>query len=281
MQATDTTILAQDGYPLAATLYMPENEPKGVVTINAAMATPRRFYRHYANFFAGQGYTAITYDYRGISGSRSGSLRGFTVGIRDWIDDIDAVLTYAAETYQAPKLFHIGHSFGGQVAGLLPHSDRISAMMTFSSQSGYWRLQGGREPMKVALFMYVGFPLLCALFGYMPWSKLGAAEDLPKGVALDWARWCRHPRYLRGDDGLPLERYEQFTPPVLAYSFDDDDWGTARSVDDMMTSYPNLTRRHVVPAEVGLESIGHFGYFRPALAGLWGDGLAWLEAQTS
>jgi predicted alpha/beta hydrolase len=67
---------------------------------------------------------------------------------------------------------------------------------------------------------------------------------------------------------------------VLAYSFDDDDWGTRRSVDDMMQSYPNLERRHVIPAEVGMEKIGHFGFFRPNAKPLWDKPLNWLQAHT-
>ena len=112
----------------------------------------------------------------------------------------------------------------------------------------------------------------------MPWSWVSSAEDLPKHVALEWSGWCRNRNYLLGDDTLPLDRYQRFDAPVLAYSFDDDNWGTARAVDAMMSAYPNLERRHAVPTDYGLEAIGHFGYFRPQAKALWSEGLAWLEA---
>jgi predicted alpha/beta hydrolase len=96
-------------------------------------------------------------------------------------------------------------------------------------------------------------------------------------VALEWASWCRRRRYLLDDPTLPVERYSQFRAPVLALSFADDNWGTRESVDAMMRAYPQLTRRHIIPAEVGLQGIGHFGFFRPQAATLWPDIVAWLE----
>lgn len=280
MNIHDEFITAKDDYRLAATVYEPDDNPtQTVITINSATAVPRRFYRHLAQFLSEAGYTVITYDYRGIGDSAPESLRGFDVKITDWVLDIESVLDWAHETYQPSKLWHMGHSFGGQVAGLLPNTAKISAMTTFSSQSGYWKMQGGWQKPAVLFHMYVTFPLLSHVFGYMPWSKVASSEDLPKGVALDWARWCRHPGYLRGDTHLPLARYGEFNAPVLAYSFADDNWGTRESVDDMMSIYPHLERRHIVPSEFNLSAIGHFGYFRPTARILWEDTLEWWQEQ--
>lgn len=279
MQIEQMTIPACDGFSLAATCYQPENNPTNTfVLINAATAVPQRYYKHFAIFLARQGYTAVTYDYRGIAGSKPASLRGFDADARDWaLLDMAGVIEWIQKTARPSRLFMIGHSYGGQTAGLLPNHDKISAMVTFSSQSGYWRLQGGNQKLPVAFHVYLTLPLLSRLFGYMPWSKISAAEDLPKGVALEWARWCRRPGYLLDDQTLPLERYRAFRAPVLAYSFADDDWGTARSVDAMMHAYPNLTRRHIVPQEYGLTTLGHFGFFRPKTKQLWPDVVKWLE----
>ena len=140
-------------------------------------------------------------------------------------------------------------------------------------------LQGGGQKLMVALHVYVTLPLLAHLVGYAPWSRLAAGEDLPKGVALQWSRWCRDRRYVLSDASLPLARYQTFTAPVLAYSFDDDKWGTARSVDTMMSAYPAVERRHVVPAGVGLDAIGHMGFFRPEAERLWVDVIEWFDAR--
>ncbi len=283
MHIKTISIPARDGFLLAATCYQPEANPTAtVVTINSATAVPQRYYKPFARFLAEQGYTAVTYDYRGIGGSRPASLRGFQALAREWaLLDMAGVVDWVQATYQPQRFFHIGHSFGGQTVGLLPNGEQINAVVTLSSQSGYWRLQGGHQKAPVAFHVYLTLPLLSQLFGYMPWSKLGPAEDLPKGVALEWAKWCRQPGYLLDDPTLPLARYQQFQAPVLAYSFDDDDWGTAPSVDAMMQAYPRLSRRHISPADVGLPAIGHFGYFRPAAQALWQETVAWLEQVTT
>ena len=129
--------------------------------------------------------------------------------------------------------------------------------------------------------MYVTFPLLTRVVGYMPWSWLGNSLDLPKAAALEWSRWCRDPDYLLGDDSLPLERFAGFAAPVLAYSIGDDKWGTIPAVNAMMSAYPNLERRHIDPQDHGIASIGHFGYFRPVSQSLWSDAIGWLDQRAS
>jgi predicted alpha/beta hydrolase len=120
-------------------------------------------------------------------------------------------------------------------------------------------------------------PFLSHLFGYLPWSRIIGGEDVPKGVALEWARWCRTPGYLLGDETLPLQRYGDFSAPVLAYSIEDDDWGTYQAVNAMMSAYPNVERRHLVPADYGREFVGHFGFFRQGSNDLWRESIDWLD----
>ena len=279
MQIESISIPARDGFMLAGTCYQPAvNATQTVVVIHAATAVAQRFYKPFATYLAEQGYTAVTYDYRGTGGSRPASLRTFQALARDWVLlDMAGVIDHVGEAYRPQRQFHFGHSYGGQTIGLLPNGDRIDALVTLSAQSAYWRLQGGFQKFAVWFHVYFTIPLLSHLVGYMPWSWVGSAEDLPKGVALEWTKWCRRPRYLLDDPTLPLDRYERFKAPVLAYSFEDDDWGTRRSVDAMMGAYPNLTRRHVIPADSGLRTIGHFGFFRPKAAVLWQETIQWLE----
>lgn len=283
MRSETISVPARDNLALAATHYLPDANPTGtLVVINSATAVPQRYYRPFATFLAEQGYAVLTYDYRGIGGSRPTSLRGFVARARDWaLLDMAGVIDWARGPLGARRLFVVGHSYGGQTAGLLPNGDQIDAMVTLSSQSGYWRLQGGNQKLAVAFHVHVTLPLLARLVGYVPWSRFSSAEDLPREFALEWAAWCRRPRYLLDDPTLPIERFRGFGAPVLALSFADDDWGTRRAVDAMMGAYPRITRRHIVPAEVGLRSIGHFGFFRAQSAVLWPEIVAWLEEAAS
>jgi predicted alpha/beta hydrolase len=272
------TIPARDGYPLAGSLYRRDPPSGRVAVIHAALAVPGRFYRHFAAGLADAGYTALTWDYRGIGASKTGRLRGFQATVRDWIfSDMAGVVDWVAAELEPERIFFVGHSLGGQVAGLLDNSSAIDGMATMSAQSGHWRLQGGEQKLVSLFHLYLTLPLLSRAFGYAPWSMVGPGEDLPKDAALEWAAWCRNRLYILGDETLPLERYRRFTAPVLAYSFGDDKWGRPHSVDAMMKAYPNVERRHVEPGDVGLQRIGHVGYFKPVSLRLWEDTIAWFD----
>lgn len=274
----EITIPARDGYELAATIFgAAENRPR-VVIISSATAVPQRFYRHFAAALANAGFTAVTYDYRGIEIGNREELRKLRATARDWaLQDLPGVVDWAADRFDPEKLFLVGHSFGGQVAGMYDRPAVIDGMVTMSAQSGHWRLQGGEQKLVVWLHTHVTLPLLSKLMGYMPMSAVGAGEDMPAGVAVEWSRWCRHPDYILGDRTLPLDRFQDFTAPVFAYSFGDDKWGTPRSVEAMMRAYPNVELRHVEPSEAGLRSIGHLGYFKPQSEVLWNDTIAWFD----
>ncbi|MEW6283651.1 MAG: alpha/beta fold hydrolase, partial [Candidatus Eremiobacterota bacterium] len=133
----DVRVPATDGYPLAASVYPPPGERSGLVVINSAAAVPRRFYRHFAEALTQAGYLVVTYDYRGIGESRPPSMKGFEARMRDWAEkDMAAVIDWALAEHGPGPLILVGHSFGGQVPGLLPQGERVAAMLTFSSQSG-------------------------------------------------------------------------------------------------------------------------------------------------
>jgi len=265
------------GCPLAASVFEHPGSDT-VVLINAATGVPRQFYKYFAAHLRDYGWTTVTYDYRGIGGSAPPSLRGFDARMRDWaLLDMPAVIDWLSSEFGPRRIFSVGHSFGGQGIGLIDASQRITAMVGVSAQSGYWGVQGGSEKYRARFAVTVLIPVLTRLFGYFPWSRFAAGEDLPGGVALEWARWCRNRDYLLGDETLPLERYAAFDAPVLAYSIEDDDWGTARAVDDMMRAYPNVTRRHLVPADYGLDKLGHMGFFRQGSEPIWDEVFDWLE----
>lgn len=275
--ATDIPITAADSHMLAATLF-DGGATDTVVLINSATAVPRQYYQCFASFIQQQGWSAVTYDYRGIGNSRPPSLRGFGATMRDWAFlDMTAMVDWVDRELNPLRLFAVGHSFGGQTFGMIDNASRADAMVGISAQSGYWGVQGGRERARVRFIVTVAMPVLSRFVGYFPWSWFASGADLPKGVALEWSRWCRNPNYLLDDHTLPLANYKSFTAPVLAYSIDDDDWGTRRAVDDMMRAYPNVTRRHIVPADHGLQRLQHLGFFREGSEPLWHETIAWLD----
>ena len=282
MRTRDLRLPALDGHPLAAVLFEPERPAGRTALISAAMAVPGGFYHRLAAFLCERGWTVLTYDYRGIGASRPpGGLRGFRASARDWAElDMAGAVAWAAAN-GAGRLALIGHSFGGQAAGLLPDLEPVRAMLTVSALSGYGGLQPGFEKVRVWFYVQLVFPLLCALYGYLPWSRFARGEDLPKAAALEWARWCRSPEYLFGDPALDARaRFARFTAPIMAYSVSDDVWGSPASVAAMMSGYNRAPVEHCTlrPEDAGLARLGHLGYFLPGGEPLWPAGAAWLEA---
>ena len=270
----EISLAAEDGYRLSATLYG-ERSSKAVLILPAT-GVPQGYYAKFAAWLGGRGFQVLTFDYRGIGKSLSGSVRGMRARMRDWaLLDAAATVRYL-DSFS--KISIVGHSFGGQALGLLPR-ERIAAALVVGSQSGYWRNWPplGRAWMwPVTHFMLPG---LAHLLGYFPGSRLGFGEDLPKGVAIEWASWCRNPTYLVG--ALRVEdAYARFAAPLRAYAFSDDPFGPLPAVRKLLELYPasRAEVRHLTPADLGVPRIGQFGLFRePFRDTLWREAHEWLE----
>jgi predicted alpha/beta hydrolase len=278
-------IPATDGYELGATLYQSDigNANGKIILINSAMAVKRAFYDKYARFFSDEGFSVITFDYRGIGDSRPPSLKGFNATARDWAEkDIAGAIDWVAKQFPSARLLVVGHSMGGQVLGLLPNHQRIAAALTVAAQSGYWGLwDPPRRRYFMLFFWYVMLPTLTGLFSYFPGRRFGMGEDVPAGVALEWARWGRNPNYLVEHDGV-RERYKAFSAPILAYSFSDDTYAPKRTVEGLLSFYSQArtAHRHIAPRELSVPAIGHFGFFKEQFkSSLWAETLQWLQRQ--
>lgn len=273
---------ATDGTMLAATLFLPRGTKQNAVLINSATAVPRKIYRGFAAYLAGRGSVVLTYDYRGIGGSRPKSLKGFAATMSDWAAlDVASAVTWMRGRYKGLPLAVVGHSFGGQAIGLLPNNDMIARSLLVSAQAGHWALMTPPENYRVyAMLNFVGRPVT-RLLGYAP-GKLGIGEDLPKGVFLQWTDWVMNKRYYYDDPKLDaLANYAQYTHPVRALSFTDDPWATLPMVELLCSGF-TATKPEILsiaPNQVGAAKIGHFGFFRPEFRDtLWTDSADWLEA---
>jgi predicted alpha/beta hydrolase len=279
----DIMVPASDGYMLAASLFLPRGAKHNTVLINSATAVPRRIYRGFATYLAGRGSVVLTYDYRGVGGSRPPSLKGFAATMSDWAAlDVAAAVTWMRGRYKGMPLAVVGHSFGGQAIGLLPNNDMIARSLLVSAQAGHWALMTPPENYRVyAMLNYFGRPIT-RLLGYTP-GKLGIGEDLPKGVFLQWSDWVMNKRYYYDDPKLAaLTNYSQYTHPVRALSFTDDPWAT-RPMVELLCSGFTATKPEILsiePKQVGAAKIGHFGFFRPEFRDtLWKDSADWLAAK--
>ena len=277
----DTTFPARDGYPLAATVFAPAGAPSRVVLINSATAVPRKIYRGFAAYLAAQGFAALTYDYRGIGGSRPPSLKGFEARMRDWAAlDAAAAIDHVRGVWPASPLCVVGHSFGGQTLGLVPNNTEVTRALFVAAQAGYWRMFSAPEKYRVyAMMRLIGSPIAHAM-GYVP-GKLGIGEDLPRDVFLEWTDWVTRRRYFFDDQSLEaLANFPNYRGALRAICLTDDPWATAAAVNLLCAGYTGTTpeRTDINPRDVGAAKIGHFGFFRPEHRDtLWRDAADWLS----
>jgi predicted alpha/beta hydrolase len=275
---------AADGYLLRGTLFVPR-QPLAVVVLSGGTAIPHRYYHHYARFLAAHDYACLSYDYRGVGVSRQGALRGFQARMRDWGTlDQRAALAEARRQFPDLPLVAMGHSVGGQMlAAAVTPALKPDLVIHITVSTGTW----WRFPLPYGL--YCGFlwnavvPVSTSLLGYFPASRLGLGEDLPAGVAREWARWCRRADYcgeLAHSD--PPVIFDAVRAPLLAVAATDDPIANRRTVPALHALYPHLRAemRWVAPSEFGMKQIGHLGFFRPRAApALQRLPVDWLDAR--
>jgi predicted alpha/beta hydrolase len=270
------TLTTRDDHRISATWFEPLGRARATVVIHGATAVPQSYYLRFAQHLAASSYRVLTYDYRGIGSSRPSSLRGFRATMTDWaLYDARAALEEAQREHPELPLVFVGHSFGGQLLGLLDQARDVKGAVLVGAQLGYYGHWPMPERVRLALTWKVLVPTLTRMFGYLP-GKAGIGEDLPRGVAEEWARWCSHPEYLISEHPAARSRFARFQRPTLFYSFTDDTFGPEGAVNALVDrlSGAALTHRRLDPRELGEHSVGHFGFFRPRFE----DSL-WREAR--
>ncbi|MCK6549937.1 alpha/beta hydrolase [Myxococcota bacterium] len=277
------TVVAPDGYPLAADLWLPPDgrAPHAAVVVGGALAVHRRFYGPFAAFLARSGLAALTFDYRGIGGSRGlGSLRGDRARLRDW-GELDLTAAFAELARRAPgvPMHYVAHSVGGQVFGLVRDPPVVRAAFV-ASQSGHWRHWDGLARVGMFGVWHAVIPAFTLVTGRLPMSAVGRGEDVPPGVAREWATWGRDREYVlsyaKGLDGIA---FHAWSGALRSYAISDDRSAPPRSIEALLPMYRAATKELVVwrPADAGVDVIGHFGPFvRRFEATLWAELRDWL-----
>ncbi len=272
-------VRTEDRVAVPVRVFETADEPWAVVLVSPATAVPQRCYAPFAQWLAQWGLRVVTYDYRGVGEARPRSLRGFPATLGGWAEDARAVVRFASRSAGRRPLVVVGHSFGGQLLGLVEEMGWAAGALFVGSTLAPWRHWQGRGRLRVLSFWYLLIPVLTRVFGYLPgWAGLGV--DIPAGVAREWSRWARHPDYLLGHEPLAEERFRRFPAPVLAYSFTDDEVAPEAAVGHLLSvlGTKRLQHRRIDPTTLGRAAIGHFGFFRPEFAdALWPEVLAFVR----
>jgi predicted alpha/beta hydrolase len=283
-EAESVEFLAADGTRLAGRFFASAVSTAAVpILVCGATGVQQRFYTPFARWLAGEGFPVLTFDYRGIGESLFGTHpRHCRARKQDWGElDMPAGLDWLRQRTGADHVDLIGHSAGAQLVGLMPNREAIRRVVMIAGSTGYVRSIRFPTRFMAEFMLRVYLPLTARVLGYAPARRLGMGEDLPAGVALQWARWCRNPGYIENAFGREVQRrgYDEFRSPIFALHASDDPIATAANVQDLLRLFPQAPKqiREVEPQDFGYSAIGHIDFFRKSRSQLWPLVTEWLR----
>lgn len=280
-----------DGYEIGAVFYaaLRPRSPRRVAVIHGGAGIPAIRYSRFARFLAEWGIPVVTYDYRGIGLSRPPQLRGFEATIEDWAEfDSAAAIAWLRERFHGDEIIGISHSIGCLALGGAPNANEQTQVVLVGAHTGYYGDYRPLYRLPMAFAWHGLMPAITRCLGYFPADRLRLGEDLPAGMALEWARRRRPdlgPK--RGDPWHArrrelLERCASLECRALAICISDDAFATLQGTKRLLSYFPRLTSRALVvyrPRDAHVRHIGHFGFFRRAVGtALWPRLLAQLDS---
>ncbi len=262
--------------PLAATLFKAASAERAVI-IAPATGVPQGLYRAFAAWLAQQGVNTYTFDFRGVAASRPERLRGFAAGFADWAEDGNTLMAHALARHSKVSL--IGHSIGGFLAPAAELAPSLHRLVLVGAQTALWRDWPARQRLPMVLLWHGLMPAVTAAVGYFPGRKLRLGEDLPRGVAMQWASRPWRDPFVHVQAGTVLQRYARPLPPVHMAAASDDAFATPAAQDRVAQrlSGTHVSRHTWHPHSLGLHKLGHFAVFRPDAAALWPQMLGWIN----
>ncbi len=287
---TDVEITCRDGYQLTARHFAPPPHRNRGTTAIIAPATGAKasYYWRYASYLASVEFSVVVADYRGVGRSAPQgaprTLKGLHVRWHHWGTlDLDAVIGWAQQNNSPEgRMVVVGHSFGGLAACLAPRAPAISRLLMVGTQHAHWPDYARDRRLQMLWRWHLAMPIITAAYGYFPGRQLGWLEDLPRGVAFDWAKGYRNFACTIGRrDADALARCAGLTFEILAVAPTDDEFATATDVHRALAYLPRADVRicFIDPATVGTDQIGHLGLFNDRFRNsLWPRSANWLSA---
>lgn len=273
-------IITADAVPLTAQwVHAPEGACHGIVLLAPATGVRRCFYADFARHLASQGFDVLLWDPRGIGDSHRAPARHDAATMRDWGErDLDAVIRHVHQQRPDSRLWLLGHSSGGHLAGLAPSLPLCDGLILVAAGTCDWRDYPPSQWPRLWAVWWLAVPALTGMLGYLPgWAGVG--HDLPRGVARQWRHWSLTRGYLFGDPAVDTTGFRNFDKPLLALSMADDmGFAPPRAVRQLLARFDRARQTHIeLRRDVGGAPIGHFGFFKPAHAHRWTEVTDWLR----
>lgn len=263
-----------DQFSLKITLFEPQVSNKKILLLNAATGVKQTVYYSFAKCLQENGFTVITYDYRGIADSKPETLKNFKASMRIWgTIDFKTVTDFIGEKYPDYSRFCLGHSVGALIIGMNEDSKNFEKFIFVGTQDAYI----GNLSLQVAMTALLGFgialPVLTILLGYFPANIFGLGANLPKGVAYDWRTLILNKKSTtRLYEKIDTDFSKNLSQETLIIHAEDDHWVTKKGMDNLMKNvYPTLkkTFREIKTSESQQGEIGHINFFRSYNRDLW------------
>ena len=263
-----------DQISLSVKVFEPRNSTGKLLLLNAATGVKQQVYFSFANYFAENGFTVITYDYRGIGESKPAQMKDFPASMRIWgTEDFKTITSFIKSNFPTHRKFCLGHSVGALILGMNEDSKMFEKFIFVATQDAYI----GNLNLKVALTALLGFgialPIMTSLFGYFPAHRFGLGESLPKAVAYDWQTLILNKKSTRRlYEKINGDHSKNLNQNVMILHAEDDHWITMNGMESLMnTVYPNLrkTYREIKISESPKREIGHINFFRSFNRDLW------------
>ena len=282
----DIDITCADGYHIIGRSFRPDpvRDCARTAIITAATGAKASYYWRYAEFLAAQGFHAVVADYRGIG--RSVPPKGVRELATRWHEwgtlDVEALIRWVQENEPERTIVAVGHSFGGLAVCLAPSAHEVSRLLMVGAQQAHWPDYAPWARAQMVWRWHVAMPALTMVAGYFPGRRLGWTEDLPRGVALDWARGRRDFAATIGPEGdVIMSRMAGLGFDVLATSATDDPFATDVATERLLAYLPRarVERCRIDPPAVGVSEIGHLGLFHARFRDvLWPRSATWLRS---
>ncbi len=284
----DLRVTASDGYSLAARVYFPyeADQCKAGLLISSGTGYPKEFYARFAQYGVTRGFACMIYDYRGIGASAPEDMRDCDADLLDWGTlDAPAALNALVEGLEGQPVFTLGHSFGGQLVGLMDNHTLAKGHAFVAVGNGYWAHHHPRDWWKEFLFFAVLGPTSIKQHGYLKGIEYWPGSSMPAGVFKQWRRWCLSPHYYCKDIQKKLGEayFEMNNAPMRQFAFTDDPVVNAKSEAFIRQCYNDAAyeTNWIDPTELGISSIGHSGAFSRRSKAFWPIPFDWFETLIS
>ena len=108
--------------------------------------------------------------------------------------------------YPRAELAGVAHSIGTLVIGGAPNVGEFSRLVFIAAHTGYYGDYAKRHRIPMAVMWHMVMPALTRAFGYFPARMLRLGENIPAGMAMQWAARANE-AYTTLRDPLTRARY--------------------------------------------------------------------------